>query len=280
MSVAWACPNCKVQVTTPFCATCGEHPLKPRELTLRQLLRQLFVVFSSLDGKVLRTLRTLITRPGELTRAFFEGRRKPFIGGFQIFILANVLFFAMQSLTKMKIFTNTLDYRLNDDELLGAFGRALVDTRLAATGRTFDQYAPVFNQAVATNAKSLIGLMVPVLALVPPLLFWRRKRPFAVHVIFALHFYAFLLLLFCVPLAATAIDSAFGGSGVPSQAVDDVMSIGLLLACATYLYAAIGPAYDAHGFARVLQAAALTIAVMFIFFGYRFALVPITLYTT
>lgn len=34
-----------------------------------------------------------------------------------------------------------------------------VDPRLAATARTFARYAPVFDQAVALNAKSLIGLM-------------------------------------------------------------------------------------------------------------------------
>jgi len=225
------------------------------------------------------SFRALLTRPGKLTSAFLNGQRKPYIGPLQIFVLANLLFFAVQSVSNTKIFSSTLDFRLHG-QLWSEVGQSLVDQRLAAAGLTIAQYAPVFDEAIATYAKSLIGLMVPLLALVLPVVFLRAARPLAVHMVFALHFYAFVLLLFCLPLAAMTIDSALGGSGTMSQRTDDGVSIALLVICGLYLYAAIGPAYGARGVLRAVQALVLAVAATFVFFIYRFALLPITLYTT
>lgn len=246
---------------------------------MRGLFKQLVEVLSNVDSRVLRSFRCLILHPGSLTQAFLNGQRKPYIGAFQLFILTNLLFFAVQSFSDMKIFSNSLTFRLHG-QLWSDYGQQMVDQRLAATGRTFAQYAPVFDQAVAVNAKSLIGLMVPAFALFAPLMFMRDRWPIAQHIVFALHFYAFLLLLFCAPLTAMVIDRALGGDGVLSQRNDDLVSILILIASVTYLYLAIGPAYGARGWPRALQAAALAAAAVWIFFGYRFALLPITLYTT
>jgi hypothetical protein len=266
-------------VTTPFCPACGEREIHKHDLSLHGLLLKLSEMFTHVDGRVIGSFRALLVRPGSLTAAFHKGQRKPFIGPFQIFLIANVVFFAVQSVSNMKIFSNSLDFRLHG-QLGSEFAQTLVDEHLAAIGLSFAEYAPVFDNAIATNAKSLIGLMVPVLALILPVVFLRPARPLVVHVVFALHFYAFVLLLFCVPLAAMSFDSAMGGTGVMSQWTDDVTSIGLLAICAAYLYVAIGPTYGARGVLRAAQAALLTIAAVLVFFAYRFVLLPITLYTT
>ena len=280
MTAPWTCPLCAAVRETAFCAACGEAPIKPRDLSLPGLAGMVYTAFSPVDGKVLRSFRQVLTRPGGLTRAFQDGLRKPFIGPFQIFLLANVLFFAVQSFSDTRVFTSTLEHRLLDNELWSGFGRSLLDQRLAATGRTYAQYAPVFDQAVAVNAKSLIGLMVPFLALLLPLVFWRAARPLAVHVVFSLHFYTFLMCLWCLPLGTMIISKSLGAGGVPPLPIDQAISLAMLLASAVYLYVAAGPVYGARGTARVIQAAVLATGVTWIFLGYRFLLLPITLYTT
>jgi hypothetical protein len=277
--LSWDCPTCKNPVVTAFCPGCGERPAHKREFTLLGLLEQGARIFTHIDGRLIGSFRLLLGHPGILTAAFLHGQRKPYIGPFQIFLIANVVFFAVQSFSNMKIFSNSLDFRLHG-QLWSDFGQTLVANHLATTGRSFEQYAPVFDQAIGVNAKSLIGLMVPVLALCPPLVFWRSRRPLAVHVVFALHFYAFLLMLFCGPLAAMSLDALFGGDGIMSQRTDDITSLTLWAACAAYLYFAIGPVYGARGGLRLLQTLVLAVAATFIFFLYRFALLPITLYTT
>ncbi len=276
----WVCPSCGWEVRSPFCAGCGERPLESTELTIRGLLGQLTRIFTNIDGRVIYSFRCLVNRPGLLTLAFLNGQRQPYLGPFQLFILANLLFFALQSfLSEFRPISTLLELAVGNQPGAG-LARILVAEHLAVSGLTFEAYAPIYNQAVSVNAKSLIGLMVLPFSLFPPLVFWRSAHPYAVHVVFALHFYTFLLLLFCVPLAALIIDSALGGTGTLTQRADDILSVTLLLSCGTYLFLSCGRVYDTRGVARVLQTLVLTAAVVGIFLGYRFLLLPITLATT
>jgi hypothetical protein len=68
-------------------------------------------------------------------------------------------------------------------------------------------------------------------------------------------------------------------SGVRRTCADG-LSLILLLACATYLYVATRTVYGDTGVVRVLKVTALTLAVACIVLGYRFVLLPITLYNT
>ena len=254
--------------------------MKPRDLSLPGLVDMVYTAFSPVDGKVLRSFLKLITRPGALTRAFQDGLRKPYIGPFQIFLLANVLFFAVQSFTDFRVFTATLEARLIPAQMLSDVSQALLDARLHTTGRSFAQYAPVFDQAVAVNAKSLIGLMVPFLAAMLPLVFWRAATPLAVHVVFSLHFYAYLICMFCLPLGGVILARRLGFTGPVPQSVDNAMAISMVIASAVYFYVAAETVYGARGAARAVQTMLLTIGAVAIFFAYRFALLPITLFTT
>ena len=266
-------------MSTPFCPTCGESPPNTRDLTLRGLFRQLFQAVSSIDGKLLRSFRCLATRPGTLTVAYVQGRRMKYLGPFQLLLLANVLFFAMQSLTSTNIFSSTLDSHLHNQDWKGVAQR-LVSHRLKATGTTLDLYAPIFDRANVLHAKSFTILMVLPFALLLPVLFYRSRQPFVAHAVFSLHFYAFLLLLFSVLVAFAAVDVWLGGDGLNSTRMDTALSLVNLVACATYLYVATGTAYGARGTLRVVKALVLSLAVAGILLGYRFALFLFTLYTT
>ncbi len=241
------------------------------------MIEQAIETVSNTDGRVFRSVRDLALRPGSLTAAYMQGRRKPYIGPLQLFLIANVLFFAMQSLSGWRIFSTPLDLHLHD-QLYSGVARQLVDDRLAESRRPSSRYAPVFNQAAALNAKSLIILMVPPFALFAWLLFRRRDRPVVTHVVFALHFFAFVLLAYSVLLlVATVATRLLGFSG---SVLDGWLALFHLAVYTAYLYGAAGTAYGATGFARVLKVAVLAAAVPVILLGYRFAIFLITLYST
>jgi hypothetical protein len=274
----WTCPTCKTGVTTPFCPSCGEHPLKAHELTMHGLLMQVAKAVSNVDSKLLRSIKYLILQPGALTAAYQQGQRKPFFQPFPLFLMANVLFFAVQSLTEFRIFSTQIDLHLYR-QAWSDLAQQLVIARLKDLDTTLDLYRPVFDRAMVVNAKTMIGLMIPALALVLPVTFLSSKQPLAVHAVFALHFYAFLLVLVSVPVCIMAVEPFVGGDGVMSQSMDDAVAIGLLLSCATYLNTAIGRVYGVSGAIRVVLTCVLTFAVAAIFLGYRFALFIITLYS-
>jgi hypothetical protein len=275
----WTCPTCRTVVDTPYCARCGEEPLAPRDLSLAGFAGKLLHALTSVDAKVLRTTSRLLREPGGLALAWTEGVRKPYVAPFQLFLIANVIFFALQSLTGTNIFSSPLDSHLHHQDWSELAG-SLVAARLAPGSDALARYAAVFDRAVVLHAKSLIVLMTIPFALLLPLVFLRARRPFMLHVVFSLHLYTFLLLLFCVALLAAKASELIGIGGLDVPAVDTILSVVNLLACALYLYFAIGRTYGATGTLRAVQAIVLAILVGAIVIGYRFVIFLITLYAT
>lgn len=264
---------------TPFCPRCGEQPLQPRELTLRGLADKVWHALTSIDARTAHTFACLLRRPGKLTLAWVQGVRRPYVAPFQLFLLANVIFFALQSITGENVFSSTLDSHLHHQDW-SELARSLVEQRLAGTSTRLEDYALAFDRAVVLKAKSLILLMTVPFTLLLPLVFFGKRRPLMAHVVFSLHLYTFLLLLFCAALLAAKLSALFGLGGLETPLVDNVLSVANLAACAAYLYMAIGPVYGAVGALRIVQAGVLAIAVAAIVLGYRFVLFLITVTTT
>jgi hypothetical protein len=275
----WTCPTCSAVVTTPYCPECGERPLQARDLTLRGLFDRAFHAVTNVDGRLPRTAWCLLRWPGALTVAFVTGKRKPYIAPFQLFLLANVLFFAVQSISQTNVFGSQLDSHLQVQDWKET-ARALTDARLEQKHLALAQYEPVFNRAVAQNAKTLIFLMTIPFALLLAVLFHKRERPFAVHAVLSLHVWSFLLIVFSFSLVAADTNLLLGGAGLRSAGLDNVLSAINLVACATYMFLAVNPVYGSRGVARIVKALVLTLSMGTIVLGYRFFLFPITLYAT
>src|SRR4029077_6903149 len=109
-------------------------------------LEQLVQSFTQIDGRLIRTLRSLVSRPGFLTVAYLHGRRKPFVGPVPLYLIANVLFFAIESLTGGRVFTTPLDAHLHTQPW-SPLAEGLVARRLDALHTTFAAYARTFNPA-------------------------------------------------------------------------------------------------------------------------------------
>jgi hypothetical protein len=182
--------------------------------------------------------------------------------------MANVVFFAAESLLRSSVFATPLAMHL-ERQPWSPFAPAWVTNRLAALHTTLAEFTPVFDQALALHARSWIIVMALAFTPVPALLFRRLHLPVAAHAVFALHLYAFLLLLLCV---GTGVEAWFGGPAAMATWGDPVVSIALLAACAAYLYAA-------DGAQRAFEVATLTVGVATLVLGYRFALFVLTLYT-
>ena len=274
--LSWTCPDCGEVRRTQFCPQCGEEPLRPGDLTLRDLALKLGQSLSSMDGKAVKTFRSLLLDPGGLTVAHLRGQRRPYIGPLKVFLIANALFFAAQSAIRTNVLSSTLQSHLFQQDWK-SLAQSLVAAHLKANRLTLSEYAPAFDTAVVLYAKSLVILMVLALAPVLALIFWRSRRPFGAHIVFALHLYAFVLLLFCVSLGITELDLLSGGTGLASPRLDTALSLFNLAACFAYLHLAVGRAYDARGAGRVMAAAFLSVCVAAIVIGYRFLMFVVTL---
>src|SRR4029079_7966677 len=154
----WTCPSCRGVVATAYCPDCGERALRRQELTLHGLASQAVEAVTDVDGRLLRSLRSLVSRPGLLTVAYAEGSRKPFIGPVSLFLTTNVLFFAVEAIAGGTVFAAPLQGHLHTQPSSGIAG-PVVAARQQPANVPLDACAPRFDAAVATHARTLILLM-------------------------------------------------------------------------------------------------------------------------
>ena len=279
MAKSWTCPGCSRVRRSAYCPKCGEGKLRERDLTLRDIAGQFAKGFSSVDGKLLRSSRAVLTKPGALTDAYVRGERRRFLAPLALFLIANALFAAVQSLTGTNVLSSPLESHLQVQDWR-ELARSLVDHRLAITHENVADYSKRFDRAAIFNAKALMILMVLAFAPIAAILFRGRHKAAGVHVVFALHIYTFVFVLLCVSVMLAEVERWVGGAGLRSPVVDTALTVFNLAACLGYIYLALGPAYGVKGTSRLASAAALTAFVGVLFVGYRFVIFLITLYST
>jgi len=88
------CANCTADLHGPVCHNCGQVD-DAYHRPVRGLLGEMIEGLTALDGRVARTLPTLLLRPGRVTRAYLKGARARFMPPFRLYIIASLIFFLL-----------------------------------------------------------------------------------------------------------------------------------------------------------------------------------------
>src|SRR5258706_15515168 len=88
------CANCGAPLNGPFCQACGQKAAS-RNISLHDFFHEAFHEFSHVDNKIVRTLRLLLMKPGELTREFLSGRRQHYVPPLRLYLTCSLIFFAL-----------------------------------------------------------------------------------------------------------------------------------------------------------------------------------------
>jgi hypothetical protein len=185
------CVSCGSELAGEYCHACGER-VRREPPTLLRFIGELVGEALDADGRIIKTARTLAFRPGRLTVEYLGGRRKPYLGPAAIFVVMNVLFFFVQPIANVNTFHATLQSQTNWYPY-SAWAGQRVQERLAETGASREDYRAEFDVASERYARTLIFLQVPLFALGMALLQVRRRRYFVEHLVYATHFFAFIL---------------------------------------------------------------------------------------
>jgi thiamine biosynthesis protein ThiS len=278
----WTCPTCGVRASGSFCAACGEKKFALSDLSLHHFFSHALGEFFHFDSKIFRSFRLLFTRTGFLSAEYARGCRKPYLHPFQVFFIANLIYFFLQPLTgwtglktPLYVHTHSAGY--------SSLATRLVAQRTAAKGISNSEFTHAFDHVVDLQARSLVLLMVPMFALVLALLEWRKRRVVGEHLAFALHFYAFwVITLFLIVFGLSKPVLLFlqhRGIVFSETALDHFLYLtgqGLIL---VYLVPALRTFYhDKLGFALV-KALALIVAMDYMMQLYRFILFLTALYS-
>jgi hypothetical protein len=179
-----ACANCGAPLGGPFCQACGQKAASPNT-SLHEFFHEAFHEFAHVDGKIVQTLRRLLTRPGQLTRDFLDGRRQRYVSPIRLYLTCSLIFFALAAIAPRAdrpFFTVS--------RAKGEAGRSpeqVRELRQEATEKA--------NEAIVHNLPRVMFVLMPVFGMLT-WLFYRRAQPFyAAHLYYSIHFHSYVFLL-------------------------------------------------------------------------------------
>ncbi|MEO8563555.1 MAG: DUF3667 domain-containing protein [bacterium] len=227
------CLNCGAVVAHQYCPECGQARTDP-DPTLRELLHELAADFLNWDGKLLGTLRQLVTAPGSLTVEYLAGRRARFISPLRVYLTCSVLFFFVKALlpdAPLNIRATTVGRATSAKATATRIGVITVQEsdeaeslreldKLAASsdglsrlwGRHFAsalRNKAALSASVTTNIPRMMFVLVPIYAALVALVFRRRRMRYPKHLAFALHVHAFLFLALMLTLAPRIVKAGW-----------------------------------------------------------------------
>jgi hypothetical protein len=178
----------------------------------------------SLDGRLVRTFRTLLFRPGVLTREYLAGHRVGYFAPFRLYLLVSAAHLAL----------------------------------VAATGATSFFFFTVAGSGSGTARivallPRLMFVLLPVFAVLLHGLQRRPRRMFVEHFVFALHFHTTAFVIATVHILLVPLTTP--GSALRAPAI--VLDAGVQLYMLLYLYRALRVVYGGTRLAALLKIALL-----------------------
>lgn len=171
------CRNCGAHLHGAYCHRCGQQ--HHDDLSLRDLARRALEETLDYDGRLLRTLRLLLLRPGLLTALYLHGRRARFVHPARIFMTASLVFFGA--------FVVTRPVRTAYMVEVSSVSR---QARAQVTDAQLDARTQVYANALSVTLVLVLPLVVVLLRSL------YAERPWIDHAVFALHFGAAFLIGF------------------------------------------------------------------------------------
>ena len=196
--IATKCRNCDADLHGRYCHLCGQDVVAGTRRSVSSIVFNMLENVFSLDNKVLRTVYSLVFRPGKLTKEYIEGHIVRYVVPGKLFWFVSILFFAV--VVSQIRFGNNLEpasesfVSINID---ASANNATPETESYEAQRArFSTYAPYTTFA-----------MIPLFALVLMLFFHRRKKGilYVDHLIFSIHYHTFVFLFWAVALLLTTI---------------------------------------------------------------------------
>lgn len=186
------CKNCNSSFKGKYCNHCGEKVVEDSDFTIRSILYRGIGAITNFDSKFYKSSKFLFFKPGYLTKNFVNGIRVPFMKPFQIFVLANIIFFFF--LSELDIFRSPAKWYFYGDNIPVMDKAAII---MEQKNITLEALKSKYDSLSSDLAKGLIIIFIPFIAFFGHLSHLKSKLPFGKHLIFALHYFSFFLLI-CV----------------------------------------------------------------------------------
>lgn len=214
------CANCGAAVSHNYCAMCGQET-RLHVPSASEFVHEFIGHYVALEGKLWRTLKLLVVRPGALTAEYLAGRRQRYVLPLRVFLTFSILFFAVlkysghmepvaespapgapHSTENLHVVSHVSKGVPWMQKRLDHFNTLPGEQQLQIVKNGFFAYTPY-----------AMFLLMPVFALYLKLLYLGSGRRYGEHLLFALHAnaFAYLTLTLAVLLPWTPVRVALAG---------------------------------------------------------------------
>lgn len=268
-----SCINYGEMLHGKYCSSCGLKQITPEDKKIKHFLSEFFTSLFFADGKILSTLKVILTKPGELTRTYISGNRKKYIAPLQLFFFANLIYFLFPVLST---FNTNLSAQIKG-QLYSSIVKEVVRKELIKEGISYQEYRDRYEAKSSENGKLLLITLVLLQAAAFNLLFLKSKTFYFTDFLAASAYFNaiyILVLLVFLPSMVILIDQIVGlDFNVFNDEVLSVTFIGLLV---VYLVAYIKNAFQISIKSSILRSIALSLFLIPSFVIYRFILFWVT----
>ena len=198
-------------MTGRYCTACGEEVLDAKKLTVWYFVtHSLLAELVNLDGKIWRTLRYLLFRPGYLALEYAAGRRRGYVKPLRVLLVAIIVYavctrggltFTMDFGGPIKFLVapaaipqeRSLGATFFQIDRLGVLER-MFTAKMGPVDEAPDEVRSRFNDALGDFATPVSFTTVLLFATVLYVLFHRRRPLLVEHMVFSMHCFSFVLL--------------------------------------------------------------------------------------
>jgi hypothetical protein len=200
------CLNCGAVVENKFCSNCGQENLELKE-NFFHLAGHVIGDFFHYDSKFFRSVIPLFTKPGFLTKEYWEGRRVHYIHPLRLFFFVTIIFMIstgyfynrfgkkiQNEIVYVSPDTTKLNPSLSSEEKAKKIEDQKIEEEKAKTV-LYSGMDKFFSQL-----KYISFFMLPIYALIFKVLYRRKKGLYVDHLVYILHLQSFAYILIGVAL--------------------------------------------------------------------------------
>jgi hypothetical protein len=220
--------NCGAPLSGHYCSSCGQRH-EPHVHSIMEFAGEAFESITHADSRVWRTLWLLLAKPGFLTKEFLDGRRVSYLPPFRLYLVMSVLLFLViafagrdTAIVEAKVSASPSEATIEvvdppeDEAPPERVQRICERSQFNIPGMTQERARAVCEKGLKDDGHPLVEsmlhnipralfLLLPLLALVMQLMYWRRK--YVEHLLFFIHNHAFTFALYAILIGAMSLIS-------------------------------------------------------------------------
>lgn len=193
------CKNCQTELVGTYCHDCSEKVLTDKDFEVLPLLGRFFANATNVNSKLIKSMGSLIFRPGALSAHNIAGIRKPYLSPIQIFLISGILYFVLTREFDVFYMPSKMFF-LNLADNAAGLPNSIVLDKMIDLDLTRRELALKYDVNVGNYAKAFLFLLIPMLAIGSYMTRFKTVPQLGKHLIFAVHNFSFIILWFTLLL--------------------------------------------------------------------------------